>query len=57
MIEFVGGPRAPGAAQAEHLEILRTLVVHSRGHAPEEMLAPASRYLDLVEAVLQAGTR
>jgi predicted nucleotidyltransferase len=57
MIEFVGGPRAPGAAQAEHLEILRTLVVHSRGHASEEMLAPVSRYLDLVEAVLQAGTR
>jgi predicted nucleotidyltransferase len=52
MVEFVGGPYVPQAAPAEHLAILRRLLVQYRDDAPEEMLAPVSRYLDLVEAVL-----
>lgn len=52
MVEFVGGPHAPGASPGEHLAMLRRLLVQQRDEAPEEMLAANSRYLDLVEAVL-----
>lgn len=52
MVEFVGGPHAPEASPAEYLATLRQLLVQYRDDAPEEMLTPAGRYLDLVEAVL-----
>jgi hypothetical protein len=52
MVEFVGGPNIPEAVPAEYLAILRRLLVQYRDDAPEEMLAPVSRYLDLAEAVL-----
>ncbi len=52
MVEFAGGPHAPGASPGEHLAMLRRLLVQQRDEAPEEMLAANSRYLDLVEAVL-----
>jgi hypothetical protein len=52
MVEFVGGPYAPEAAANEYLAMLRSLLVRYRDDAPEEMLASASRYLDIVEAVL-----
>jgi Nucleotidyltransferase domain len=52
MVEFVGGPHAPEATSAEHLEMLRRLLVQYRDDAPEEMLTSNSRYLDLVEATL-----
>jgi hypothetical protein len=52
MVDFVGGPRAPEATPAEYLEMLRRLLVQYRADAPEEVLAAASRYLSLVEAVL-----
>jgi predicted nucleotidyltransferase len=52
MVEFVGGPCVPEAVPAEYLAILRRLLVQYRDDAPEEMLAPVSRYLDLAEAVL-----
>jgi hypothetical protein len=52
MVGFVGGPHAPEATPAEYLEMLRRLLVQYRDDAPDEMLASASRYLDLVEAVL-----
>ena len=52
MVEFVGGPHVPEATPAEHLEMLRRLLVQYRDDAPEEMLASNSRYLDLAEAVL-----
>jgi hypothetical protein len=52
MVEFVGGPHAPEARPAEHLAMLRWLLVQYRDDAPEEMLASNSRYLDLVEAAL-----
>jgi len=42
----------PEAVPAEYLAILRRLLVQYRDDAPEEMLAPVSRYLDLAEAVL-----
>jgi hypothetical protein len=50
MAEFVGGPYVPEAVPAEYLAILRRLLVQYRDDAPEEMLAPVSRYLDLAEA-------
>jgi len=52
MVEFVGGPYVSEAVPAEYLAILRLLLVQYRNDAPEEMLAPVSRYLDLAEAVL-----
>ena len=52
MVEFVGGPHAPGAAPAEHLEMLRGLLGQYRGVAPAESLPATSRYLDLVADVL-----
>ncbi len=52
MVEFVGAPCAPAAVPAEYLAILRRLLVQYRDDAPEEMLTPVSRYLDLAEAVL-----
>jgi hypothetical protein len=52
MVEFVGGPYVSEAVPAEYLAILRRLLVQYRDDAPEEMLAPVSRYLDLAEAVL-----
>jgi hypothetical protein len=52
MVGFVGGPHAPEATPAEYLEMLRRLLVQYRGDAPEEMLAAAGRYLDLVEGVV-----
>jgi predicted nucleotidyltransferase len=52
MVEFVGGPHAPGAAPAEHLEMLRGLLGQYRGVAPAERLSATSRYLDLVADVL-----
>jgi hypothetical protein len=52
MVKFVGGPHVPEATPAEYLAILRQLLVQYRDDVPEEMLAPVSRYLDLVEAVL-----
>jgi predicted nucleotidyltransferase len=52
MVEFVGGPYVPEAAPPEYLAILRRLLVQYREDAPEEMLAPVGRYLDLAEAVL-----
>jgi predicted nucleotidyltransferase len=52
MLEFVGGPYALEAVPAEYLTSLRRLLVQYRYDAPEEMWAPAGRYLDLVEAVL-----
>jgi hypothetical protein len=51
MVEFVGGPYIPEAVPAEYLAILRRLLVQYRD-APQEMLAPVSRYLDLAEVVL-----
>lgn len=56
MVEFVGGPYVPAAVPAEYLAILRRLLVQYRDDAPEEMLAPVSRYLDLAEAVLQPNS-
>ena len=52
MVEFVGGPHAPEAAPAEHLEMLRGLLGQYRGVAPAESLSASSRYLDLVADVL-----
>jgi predicted nucleotidyltransferase len=52
MVEFVGGPHAPGASPGEHLAMLRRLPIQHHDEAPQEMLAANSRYLDLVEAVL-----
>jgi predicted nucleotidyltransferase len=52
MVGFVGGPHVPEATPAQYLEMLRRLLVQYRGDAPEEMLAAAGRYLDLVEGVL-----
>jgi predicted nucleotidyltransferase len=52
MVEFIGGPHAPGASPGEHLAMLRRLLAHQRDEAPQEMLAANSRYLDLVEAVI-----
>lgn len=49
---FVGGPQAPGAAPAEHLEMLRELLGQYRGVAPAESLSATRRYLDLVADVL-----
>ena len=54
MVKFVGGPYVPDATPAQYLAMLRQLLAQYRDDAPEEMLAPVSRYLDLVEAVLQA---
>lgn len=54
MVEFVGGPHAPEATPAEHLELLRRLIVQYRDDGPEEILSAASRYLDLVAEALQA---
>ena len=48
MVEFVGGPHAPDAAPAEHLETLRGLLGQYRGVAPAGSLSATSRYLDLV---------
>ena len=56
MVEFVGGPHAPEATPAEHLAMLRRLLVQYREDAPEEMLASNSRYLDLVEAACRRGS-
>ena len=52
MVEFVGGLHAPGAAPAEHLEMLRGLLGQYRGVAPAESLSATRRYLDLVADVL-----
>ena len=52
MVEFVGGPYAPDAAPAEHLEMLRGLLGQYRGVAPAENLSATRRYLDLVAGVL-----
>ena len=52
MVEFVGGPHAPDAAPAEHLETLRGLLGQYRGVAPAESLSATRRYLDLVADVL-----
>lgn len=52
MVEFVGGPHAPGAAPAGHLEMLRGLLGQYCGVAPAESLSATSRYLDLVADVL-----
>jgi predicted nucleotidyltransferase len=52
MVEFVGGPYLPVATPADYLTVLRQLLAQYRDDAPEEMLAPVSRYLDLVEATL-----
>jgi hypothetical protein len=52
IVEFVGGPHAPEATPAEHLAMLRRLLVQYRDDAPEEMLVSNGRYLDLVEATL-----
>lgn len=52
MVEFVGGPHAPGAAPAGHLEMLRGLLGRYRGVAPAESLSATSRYLGLVADVL-----
>ena len=49
MVEFVGGPYVSEAVPAEYLAILRRLLVQYRDDAPEEMLAPVSRYLDLLK--------
>jgi predicted nucleotidyltransferase len=50
MVEFVGGPYLPEGTPAEYLTVLRQLLGRYREDAPEEMLAPVGRYLDLVEA-------
>ena len=55
MVEFVGGPHQPEATPAEYLTVLRRLLAQYRDDAPEEMLAPVSRYLDLAEATADAG--
>ena len=52
MVEFVGGPYLPEATPAEYLMVLRQLLARYRDDAPEEMLTPGRRYLDLVEATL-----
>ncbi len=52
MVEFVGGPHAPDAAPAGHLEMLRGLLGQYCGVAPAESLSATSRYLDLVADVL-----
>ena len=52
MVEFVGGLHAPGAAPAEHLEMLRGLLGQYGGVAPAESLSATRRYLDLVADVL-----
>lgn len=52
MMEFLGGPHVPEATPSKYLATLRRLLVQYRDVAPQEMLASASRYLDLVEAVL-----
>lgn len=56
MVELVAGPYVSEAVPAEYLAILRRLLVQYRDDAPEEMLAPVSRYLDLAEAVLQPNS-
>jgi hypothetical protein len=48
MVEFVGGPHAPDAVPAEHLEMLRGLLGQYRGVALAESLSATRRYLDLV---------
>ena len=52
MVEFLGGPHVREATPAQYLATLRRLLIQYRDVAPEEMLTSASRYLDLVEAVL-----
>ena len=52
MVEFLGGPHVPEATPGKYLATLRRLLVQYRDVAPGEMLASASRYRNLVEAVL-----